>query len=104
MRPQPLDEIMHLDIAPHPGREAREGFFGRRFMRMVADVAVDACGVGPIRLDGNDAEPVLFDQAARDRRAGSVELRRAMSRFPEEDDLRIREAVETRAELLRVIR
>ena len=73
-------------------------------MRVVAHVAVDACGVGPIRLDRDDIEPVLFNQAARDRRAGSVELRRAMSGFPEEDDLRIREAVETRAELLRVIR
>jgi hypothetical protein len=39
----------------------RKGFFGRWFMRVVTHVAVDACGVGPIRLDGNDVEPVLFN-------------------------------------------
>jgi hypothetical protein len=46
---------------------------------------------------------VLLDQAARDRRAGSVELRRAMSRLTEKDDLCIRETVEKLAEILRLV-
>jgi len=69
---QPFDEVTHFNIAPHPGREARKGLFGGWFVRVTAHVAVDACGVGPIRLDGDDFEPVLFNQAARDRCAGLV--------------------------------
>src|SRR5271157_1474630 len=46
---QPFDEVTHFNIAPHPGREARKGLFGGWFVRVTAHVAVDACGVGPIR-------------------------------------------------------
>jgi hypothetical protein len=70
----------------------------------MAHVTIDPRGVGPIRLDRDDVEPMPFDQAASDRRAGSIELRRAMSRLPEEDDLGVREAVEIRAKLLHIIR
>ena len=72
-------------------------------MRVTAHVAVDACGVGPIRLDGDDFEPVLFNQAARDRCAGLVEFRRAMARLPEKDNLRIRKTVEICAKFIDLI-
>ena len=73
-------------------------------MRMVANVAIDPRGVRPIRFDGDDVESVLFDQSAGDRRARSVELRRAMCRLAEKDNLRIRETVENRAEIRRPVR
>jgi hypothetical protein len=104
MRAQPFDEVTDFDISPHPGREARESFFGRWFMRVVAHVAVDPRGVRPIRLDGDDVEPVLLDQAPRNRGAGPVELRRAMSRLAEEEELRIRKTIEKLAEILRPVR
>jgi len=72
-------------------------------VRVTAHVAVDACGVGPIRLDGDDFEPVFFNQAARDRCAGLVEFRRAMARLPEKDNLRVRKTVETRAKRVRLV-
>src|SRR5450759_320342 len=73
-------------------------------MGVVADVVVDACGVGPIRLDGNDIEPMLLDQAARDRRAGLVKFRRAMARLPKKDEFRIRKTVEECAKLVDLLR
>ncbi len=98
--PQPFYEIMYVNIAPHPGRKARKGFLGRRFVRVVVHVAVDACGVGPIRLDGADIKPMLFNQVARDRCAGFVKFRRAMARLTEKDEFRVRKAVEKCAELI----
>ena len=65
---------------------------GRR--RAVAHVAVDRGRVGPVGLDGDDGEAVLLDQPARDRRAGAVELRRAVARLAEQHDAAVGEAVE----------
>jgi hypothetical protein len=73
-------------------------------MRVVADVAVDACGVGPIRLDSDDIESMLFNQAARDRRSGLVEFRSAMARLPEKDNLRIRKTIEICAKFVDLVR
>jgi hypothetical protein len=47
---------------------------------------------------------MLFDQAPGDRRAGPVELRRAMRRLAEKDDLCIRKSVEERAEIHHFVR
>jgi hypothetical protein len=65
--PRTILRNLYVNIAPHPGRKARKGFFGRRFVRVVVRVAVDACGVGPIRLDSDDIKPMFFNQVARDR-------------------------------------
>jgi hypothetical protein len=102
--PQPFDEVTHFGIAPHPTGEPRKGLFGGWCMRVVADVAVDTCGVGPIRLDRDDIEPVLFNQAARDRRSGLVEFRSAMARLPKKDNLRIRKTIEICAKFVDFVR
>jgi hypothetical protein len=49
----------------------------------VADIAIDRSGIGPVRFDGNDRESMLGDESARDRRAGLVELGRAVTGFAE---------------------
>ena len=63
-------------------------------LRPVADVAVDAGGVGPVGLDRDDREAVPLDQPPRDRRAGAVEFGRAVAGLAEQDDPRVGEAVE----------
>src|SRR5215204_4132287 len=62
--PQPLHEIAHLDVAPHPGREARERPLLSRERGVMAHIGVDAGGVRPIGFDRDDGEAVPFDQPA----------------------------------------
>jgi hypothetical protein len=66
---QPLDELGHVGVAPHPGREAPE--VGERFPGIdiaarAAHIAVDAGGIGLVRLDRDGPETALLDQSLRD--------------------------------------
>nr|WP_244532347.1 hypothetical protein [Methylocapsa palsarum] len=72
-------------------------------MRVVADVAVDPRRVRPVCFNSYDVEPMLFNQAPRDRGAGQVELRSAMRRLAEKDDFRIPETIESLAEIRRLL-
>jgi hypothetical protein len=63
----------------------------------MADVAIDARHVWPIRLDCDNGKPVLFDEALRDRRTRAVELRSAMRCFAKQDHFCITETVEKSA-------
>ena len=71
--------------------------------------ALDGARVGrcerrrPIRLDSDDIEPMLFNQAARNRRSGLVEFRSAMACLPQKDDLRIRKTIEICAKFIDLI-
>ena len=49
------------------------------------DVAVDAIAVGPVPLDGNEAEALLLDQATADPCSPEVILVRAVRRLAEQD-------------------
>jgi len=65
VRPQPVDEVHHFGIAPHPARETPE--IGERFHRIdvvagTANKAVDPVGLGPVRFDRDGREAFLFDQ------------------------------------------
>ncbi len=71
---------------------------------MVANVAIDPRGVRPVRFDGDDVKSVLFDEAPRDRRARPVELRRAVCRLAEKDDLCVGETVKKWSEISSFIR
>ena len=68
VRAQPADEVEHVGVAPHPGREALEA--AQRLARpsssspRAADVAVDPVGVGPVGLDGDGGEALLLRSAA----------------------------------------
>jgi hypothetical protein len=48
-----------------------------------SNVTVDGGGVGPIGLDSDKFEVVTLDQPTRDSRAGAVELRGSVRRFPQ---------------------
>ena len=94
--PQPLHEIAHLDVAPHPGREARERPLLSRERGVMAHIGVDAGGVGPIGFDRDDGEAVPLDEPAGDRGPGAVEFRGAVARLAEQHHLGVGKAVEQR--------
>ena len=89
VRAQPVDEIAHLVVAPHPGWETgkRRPFGGRIFE--MPNIMVDARGIRPIAFDGDEAESLLDDQFARDALAHPIEFRGAMRRFAEQHDARV---------------
>src|SRR5579883_1258124 len=99
VRPQPAQERRDVSVAPHPSRKAGEGRRGGSWKGLAANEAIDNRGVGPIRLDRDDAESVCGDETARDRRARSIEFRRAMARFSKQHDPPSRKTVEERTEL-----
>jgi len=84
---QPVDELDHLGVAPHPGREAPE--ISQRLpsgaiVREPHHVAVDPVRVRPVGLHGDDVEAVVFDQVLGDARPRVVEFRRAVRRLAEQ--------------------
>ncbi len=91
MRAQPMGEMRHFLVTPHPRGKACEWVFFIKFRRMVAQaqmahMAINARSVGPISLDRDDIETMLGDQPLRDRCARLVEFGRAMRRFTEQHD------------------
>ncbi len=62
-------------------------------------VAVHAGRVRPVGLDGDDPEAVRADQLARQARPQGVELRGAMRGLADEDEPRVPDALEERAEV-----
>jgi hypothetical protein len=103
MAAQPVDEIVDLGVAPHPGRKAGERLVVGLLERTVANVAVDTVGVRPVGFDGDDREAVPLDQPAGDGRPRPVELRRTMGGLAQEDDLGGGEAIEQRSERVIVV-
>jgi hypothetical protein len=106
VRAQPLDEIDDVGVAPHPRREAAEVAERRRSARLgahAANMAIDAIGVRPVRLDCHCREALLDDQPLRDRRAQPVELVRAVRRLAQQHVVRIADQVEQRVEVARLV-
>src|SRR5665647_425748 len=98
---QPVNEIQHLAVAPHPDGEAGEGCpFGWGIFSM-PDIMVDTRSVWPIALNSDKSETLALDELARDTLAHTIEFRGAMRRFSEENDTRIADAIEQRFEVSR---
>src|SRR5439155_8972311 len=89
--PQPADEVEHVLVAPHPGREAPESGEGGRgvgVLRTTADEAVHALGVRPVALDRDRRETLFLDETPGDPRAFAIELAGAVRGFAEENEPR----------------
>ena len=67
-------------------------------------IMIDARGIRPIALDGDEAEPLLDDQLARDALAHPIEFRGAMGCLAEQYDARVADPFEQRDEIDRVDR
>ena len=104
VRAQPADEVEHLGVAPHPGREALKAaqrLLGVRVLAGPADVAVDAVGVGPVGLDGDAGETLLLDQPAGDQGALAVELVGAVRGLAEQDEAGVADLLQQRVVVVR---
>src|SRR5215212_3926995 len=66
-----------------------------------ADEAVDAVGIGPVRLDRYSVESSFLDETAGDVGALRIELMRAMRRLADKDDLRTFESLQQRTDVAR---
>src|SRR5919106_2477740 len=99
VRPQPLDELDHVGVAPHPRRKASEvgeRLYGIEVIAHASHVAVDAVRVGPIGFDRDRREAFLLDQPLGDLGALAVELVRAVRRLAEQREARIADQVHER--------
>jgi hypothetical protein len=88
---QPVDEVRHGGVAPHPSGEAFEAGecrlrVGGRGGRRALDEAVDPIGVRPVAFDRNGGKSALLDQRAAEFGAQCVEFMRAMRRFADQHD------------------
>ena len=66
------------------------------------DVVVDARGIRPIALDGDEGKSLVLDQLARDPLAHAVELRGAVRRLADENHARIADPLQHRCEVERL--
>ena len=86
---QPLEELDHVGIAPHPRRKppkVGERFNGKNVVTGSVQVAVDAVGIGPISLDRDGRKAFLLDKPLRDLGALVVKLVRAVGCFAEQHE------------------
>ena len=70
----------------------------------MAHISINARGVGPVRLDGDEIKAVMADKPLGDRGAGTIEFRGPVGGFSEEHNARICEAIEEQGELVRSLR
>ena len=89
---QPFHELEHDGVAPHPsGKAAKitQRDVGVFILAAPGDVAMHAKRVRPIRLQGDRAKSLFFNQPPGELRARGVKLVRAMRSFADEDALRV---------------
>ena len=99
---QPVEELCHLSVAPHPRWEAGEDGFGQHRTGQAAHVGVVHRGIGPVGLDGDDVEAMPIDQHLGDARPRLVELRGAMGRLAKHDDATTAEPLDQIAQLVQI--
>ena len=63
-------------------------------MRQVTDMTVDRRGVRPVGFHCDDGKAAMLDQVACDGGAGAIEIGCAVTRFTEQDNTPVGEAVE----------
>jgi hypothetical protein len=103
---QPFRKSDDLPVGPHPGRPAvvaAQRLLGCRVTQLAMDVAVDAIAVGPVPLDGNEAEALLLDQATADPCSPEVILVRPVRRLAEQDVAGIADPLEEGVQVLGVL-
>jgi hypothetical protein len=96
---QPLDELDHLFVAPHPGRETPE--VGERFhgidrVARATDVAIDGVSVGPVGFHRHAGETFFVNEPLRDLGTLAVELVRAVRRLAEQREARLADPIHQR--------
>src|SRR5207248_4791998 len=97
MSPQPLDEVEHDGVPPHPSWEAaepRQRFIYALIAAAPANVKVGAMGIRPIGFGCNRIEALLFDQQARDAGPLTVKLMRPMRSFAQQDETSVADDLE----------
>ena len=99
---EPVQERADLAVPPHPGGEAREGRLRHLGPRQPAHIGVIDRGIRPIGFDRDDIEAVLLDQHRSNRRAGVVELGRAMRRLAEQHHALMGEALGEAGQLVEI--
>src|SRR5690606_5356920 len=84
--PEPVEELRHLLVRPHPrgpALEAREDAVGVELLvRLAAHPAVEPPAVRPVALDPDPGEAVLLDEPPAEQRPPPVVLVRAVGRLP----------------------
>jgi hypothetical protein len=102
-RAQPLDEREHLEVAPHPRREAvgepEERSIGVGVAPAPPDERVDAQCIGPVGLDDDGIEASLGDEPLGDPCAIAIDLAAAMRRLAQEHEARVADGAEERIPL-----
>src|SRR5918995_3998857 len=89
---QPVDELEHVTIAPHPARKPLEVAECLKRVAVVAAAshpAVDAVRVRPVRLHCHCRKTLLLDQPPGYTRALVIKLVSSMAGLPQQHDLRI---------------
>ena len=97
--PEPVGEGEHIMVAPHPGGKTDKAVAAPRSRIMMANIAINAGRVGPVRLDRHNRKSMIFDQLPGDGRPCAVELGSTMRCFTEEHHLRVAIAVKKLAEI-----
>src|SRR5581483_11017548 len=102
---QPLDELQHLPVRPHPGRPAAETVEHRTGaavgLRPRLDVAGDSIAVGPVALDGDEGEPLLRDQPPAQPFTPAVILVRAVRCLADQHEARVADLLDQRVHIRR---
>src|SRR6266545_7524501 len=102
---QPLEEAHDFHIAPHPTREpseVAERLFGAAIGALVTHEAIGPVGIGPVCFRGDDVEAFLRDERASELGTDAIELLRAVRRLTHQDETRIADSFEHRAEAVRL--
>jgi hypothetical protein len=100
---QPVRELQHLAVPPHPLRETLEAGQCRVGVRVVVGathVAVHAIRVGPIRFHDDGGEAALRDELLRDLRAGLVKLVGSVRRLADQHEPAVADGVEQGIEVI----
>ena len=98
---QPIGERVRFSVAPHPGREAGERLAGVGNGSFMAHISVNARGVGPVRLDGDEGKAMMADEPLSYRGACAIKFRGPVGGFSEEHNARISEPIKEQGKLIR---
>lgn len=81
MLSQPVYELLHFDVPPHPSWKATKRSSGntRAPTRVLSHVVIDGAGIWPVGFDGHDVEAMFFDEPLGNGCTSTIELGRAVA-------------------------
>jgi hypothetical protein len=97
---QPVHELLYLPVAPHPAWKPGESLLFLNFRPAMTDIAINACGIRPIRFHGHDIETMILDQVAGYGGPGAIEFTGAMGCLSQQDQVGAAKSVEWRTKCL----